>query len=423
MNASKTDFDAIISGSGLVGAAIAIGLADAGWRIAVIEPTLRSQEAQPSHDGRTLVLNAASLNILNALGLMDSDLSPIPIDTIVINRLGGFGHLNLTAKDYVRFIGEDTDQTAPYFGKVIVASALGQAMLKRLTAHPNVVEYCPERLVSFQMYPSHVEVQLASDQMISGGLLIGADGTHSTVRQGIDAEVDFFDYQQSAMVFNVASSQPLPHTAFERFTPQGPLALLPQANGRYGVVWIDRHEMIDTLMSCDDAVVLSKLQRRFGTRLGKFSRPSARARYPLIKQHTPDVTQGRVVLVGNAANTVHPVSAQGFNLGLRDAAALIDSLVDTGAKSDTSLADMAQRLERYQSIRLPDQQATCRYTDTLARSFAHPLGWVRLMSGFGLAAHAASPTLKRRLVRAAMGFREPVSSLARPYPPPTRPIS
>ena len=410
-------YDAVISGSGLVGASVALGLADRGWKIAIIEPTERSKVQQPSHDERTLVLNAASINIIRALGLSEQKLGAIPIYQIVINRHGGLGHLHLDATDYRRWIEKDTDKTAPYFGQVIVARRLGEAMLHRLANHKNISEYCPQSLGDFHDRGDFVEVEMKSGQTITGRLLIGADGTHSNIRQALPIQTEHYDYLQSAMVFNVGSSQPKANTAFERFTPQGPLALLPQAQGRFGVVWIDTHSSIDQLMAYDDATLLNLLQQRFGSGLGDFFDPSPRARYPLIKQHSLNTVAGRVVVVGNAANTVHPVSAQGFNLGLRDAAGLIDALTEQVLAGDKSQLDVPHALLHYQATRLPDQQATCRYTDTLARTFAHPVSLVRAFSGLGLAVHAASPTLRRRLVRAAMGFRDPVPSLAQAATP------
>lgn len=408
--------DVVVSGGGLVGASIAIGLADRGFQVALIEPTQRSHGQQPSHDQRTLVLNAASLNILRNLGLLPDALVRIPITDIVINRQGGFGHLHLHANDHRAIIAEDTDPSQPYFGQVVVAQALGEVMLKRLAAHPNITEHCPASLVSFQDHGGYIHACLDDQTIIKARVLVGADGTHSMIREQLKCPTDTYDYGQSAMVFNVAVERPKKHTAFERFTSHGPLALLPQAHGRYGVVWIDEHGAIDEVMTWSDDALLTELKVRFGGPLGDFSNASPRTRYGLIKQHTPQPVQGRVVLVGNAANSVHPVSAQGFNLGLRDAAGLIDVLTADAHEDLMEQDRWDQALLRYQDQRLDDQRATLRYTDTLAKAFAHRASFVRFMAGVGLALHAASPTLTRRLVRAAMGFRAPISSLAERTP-------
>jgi len=414
-------FDVIVSGGGLVGASVALGLADRGFQIALIEPTEPSHAPLPSHDERTLVLNAASLNVLDNLNLLADDLIRVPVRHIHINRQGGFGHLHLHALDHADLIGADTDTEAPYFGQVVVARALGQCMLDRLNNHANITLFCPNALSRFTDEHHRVQVTLGDGQQLQGRILVGADGNHSLVREQLGLMIEAHDYHQRAMVFNVAAERPLPETAFERFTPHGPLALLPQANGRYGVVWIDQSQRIDEAMDWSDDVLMVELKDRFGPRLGAFDQPSPRTSYPLIKQHSPQVVSGRVVLVGNAANAVHPVSAQGFNLGLRDVAGLIDALSFSTSHDEDAIATLGelgddlldQALLDYQQARADDQRATIRYTDTLARAFAHPASFVRLMGGVGLAAHAASSSLTRRLVRAAMGFREPVASLAK----------
>ena len=392
-----SDFDVILAGGGLVGSAVAIGLAKSGRRVAVIEAAERSANHQPSYDDRTLVINAASLNILKGFELLPDSLTRMPVREIRITRAGGFGRLNLRASDYQR----------EYFGAVIVARELGNVMLEALTRQDGLTQICPARLETFSVEPQHVRVRLDTGQILNCRLLVGSDGTNSMVRQIAGITSQRHDYGQSAMIFNVQPGQVRPDIAWERFTPQGPLALLPQPEGRLGTVWIDQTEQIDEVMTWDDRLLVQRLAARFGSALGEFSNPGKRARYPLVRQRTPTPAADRVVLVGNAANSVHPVSAQGFNLGLRDVAALTETLErhdDPG--NDAALSD-------YLDARRHDQEATVRYTDTLARAFTNPSLLARAGAGFGLAAHAAVPGLSRRLVQAAMGFRDPVTRLAR----------
>ncbi len=392
-----SDFDVVFAGGGLVGAAAAVGLARAGRRVAVIEAAERRANHQPSYDDRTLVINAASLNILTALGLLPDDLTRTPVRRIRITRAGGFGLLELRAADYQR----------DRFGAVIVARELGNVLLKALSDTTGITELCPTTLETFTVEADHVRVRLGDGSRIRTRLLVGADGTRSMVRQIAGLESSHHDYGQSAMIFNVRPGRVLPDTAWERFTPQGPLALLPQPEGRLGVVWIDATAAIDQAMAWDDDTLISRLNRRFGTALGQFSQPGKRARYPLVQQRTRHPVAERVAVIGNAANSVHPVSAQGFNLGLRDVASLIEVLEkheDPGSE---------QALSTYVERRRADQEATVRYTDTLARAFTNPSLLARAGTGLGLAAHAVVPALSRRLVQSAMGFREPVSRLAR----------
>ncbi|MEE4304527.1 MAG: FAD-dependent monooxygenase [Wenzhouxiangella sp.] len=391
------DFDVIIVGGGLAGSALAVGLAQAGKRIALVEAFEPKADSRPSFDDRTLVVNAASLNILANLGILDDGLVTCPLKHIEISRAGAPGHLSLHASEH----------GCERFGAVIVARELGAAMLRRLESTAGIESFCPEKLAGVEANEDRVAIHLESGRQLSGRLLVGADGTNSTVRRLSGIESRRYDYGQSAMIFNVRCPERAADTAWERFTPAGPLAFLPQPEDRLGVVWIDRNEAIEATLTLDDEQLVERLESRSGRTPGGFSSPGKRANYPLALTRTPRPFAPRVALVGNAANTVHPVSAQGFNLGLRDVAALVDH---AGAAEDSGRSEV---LGAWFDDRRDDQAATVRYTDTLARAFSNPSTIVRLGTGLGLFAHAAAPALSRRLVRSAMGFREPVSTLAR----------
>lgn len=426
-------FDCAIIGGGLVGATCAVALARSGRSVALVEararpdadptssagrtdpqrhqdggqdqdpkkgPETAGPETRLSHDDRTLVINAASLNILANLELLPDPAVRCPIGTIDISRQGGFGRLTLRAADHGR----------EEFGQVIVARELGLIALDAIQQNGRITEFCPDRLATWATHPDSISLRLESGAELTTRLLIGADGNDSLVREQAGLACRRHAYGQSAMIFNVRPERSTPTTAFERFTPRGPLALLPQPQGRMGVVWIDGDPEIDEAMAWDDAELSDRLQRRFGPRMGRFKEAGRRARYPLIRQRTPCPIAERLVVIGNAANAVHPVSAQGFNLGLRDVAGLVDALTDRDDPGDSSA------LRDYFVARREDQAATVRYTDTLARAFTNPSGLARLGAGLGIVAHAGLPGLRHRLVHAAMGFRPPVASLARRQP-------
>jgi len=389
--------DVVIAGGGMAGASLAVGLARAGFDVGVIEAVARDADHQPSYDDRTLVVNLASLNILQNLGILDDELSRCPIRRIEVTRAGGFGQVRLNARDH------DLD----HFGAVIVARELGNRLLGCLEQTNGITQYCPERLETFRVSGDRVRIRLASGTTISARLLVGADGTGSAIRQAAGIASTLHDYRQTAMIFNVTARPPSSDVAHERFTPVGPLAFLPQPAGRYGVVWIDASSQIEQAMKMDDGALLEALLDRAGSAFSEFSEPGTRARYPLRLLRTRVPIGERTVVVGNAATTVHPVSAQGFNLGLRDVATLIDVLEtahDPGAPA---------WMARYAQRRRSDHAETVRYTDTLARTFTNPSPLFRLGAGIGLAAHSFLPGLRRQLVTSAMGFREPVSRLAR----------
>ena len=396
---AQRDHDIVIAGGGMAGASLAIGLAGAGFDVAVIEAIDRSANHQPSYDDRTLVLNRASLNVLANLGILDDGLTRCPIRHIDVTRANGFGHVRLNAAEH----------NLDHFGEVILARELGNRLMACLANTAAVTEYCPERLETFQVEEEAdcVAIRLASGARLRTRLLVAADGTGSAVRQAAGIASRLYDYRQSALIFNVMADPASADTAHERFTPAGPLAFLPQPEGRFGVAWVDSTTRIEAAMKLGDEELTNLLGQRAAGGFRAFSRPGKRAQYPLKLLRTPVPIGKRVVCIGNAANTIHPVSAQGFNLGLRDVAGLIDVLAhahDPGAPV---------WMARYVQARKADQADTVRYTDTLARAFTNPSLPFRVGTGLGLAAHALLPGLKRRLVTSAMGFREPVSRLAR----------
>lgn len=396
MNGTR-QHDIVIAGGGMAGASLAIGLAQSGFDVAIVEAVDRAAGHQPSYDDRTLVINRASMNILANLGILDDSLPRCPIRRIEVTRANAFGHVTLDAREHDRDL----------FGSVVVARELGNRLLACLESADAITEYCPERVESFRAEDDRVRVQTASGESIDTRLLVAADGTGSAIREAAGIGSTLHDYHQSAMIFNVMARPPSGDTAHERFTRAGPLAFLPQPGGRYGVVWVDGTERIEAAMALDDDELVARLEQRAGAGFGGFSTPGRRARYPLKLLRTETPTARRVVCVGNAANTIHPVSAQGFNLGLRDVAGLVEALTEA---SDPGAPG---RLARYVQARRADQADTVRYTDTLARAFTNPSLAFHVGTGLGLAAHALLPGLKRRLVTSAMGFREPVPKLAR----------
>lgn len=395
MNSLDARHDIVIAGGGLAGASLGIGLAQAGFDVAIVEAIDRGAEQQPSYDDRTLVINRASLNILSRLGICDDALPQRPIRAIEVSRDRGFGHVRLNAAE----LGVDR------VGAVIVARELGSRLLRETRA-AQLTEYCPERVETFQVEEDCVRLRLGAGQRIETRLLVAADGTGSTVRQAAGIASTMHDYRQSAMIFNVLADPASSDVAHERFTERGPLAFLPQPEGRYGAVVIGPGDWIETAMAWSDAELLAWLDHHAADDLRGFSRPGKRARYPLKLLRTEIPIGNRVVAIGNAANTVHPVSAQGLNLGLRDVAGLIEAL--DGAKDPGAPV----RLARYLGLRREDQAETVRYTDTLARAFSNPSLPFRIGTGLGLAAHALLPGLRRRLAIGAMGFRGPGLRLA-----------
>ncbi|GAB4201159.1 MAG: 2-octaprenyl-6-methoxyphenyl hydroxylase [Wenzhouxiangellaceae bacterium] len=388
-------FDVTIVGGGLVGVTLALALRDSGLRIAMIEAVDRKADTQPSYDDRTLVLNRVSCEWLRVAGLW-GDLSDAatPIRRIHVSAQGRFGQTRLRAENHA----------VDAFGHVLQARRLGAAMLAALSTMDEVTQYCPDTLTDLRHTDDGIQLSLKnSEQGLSTRLLIGADGAASRVRELCGLSAHTLDYQQTAIISNVSAERGHDGCAYERFTSSGPLALLPHGPGRMGLVWSVPLAEAEARLAQDDADFLRDLQQHYGYRLGRFTRLGKRFSYPLKLVHVQQPLAPRTVLIGNAAHTIHPVSAQGFNLGLRDALVLAGELRQAAAEQADPGA--SERLQAYQSRRDGDQLGTIRYTDGLVRLYRHPASLMRGLGSAALLAHQWLMPLQRQLVRQAMGYR------------------
>ena len=392
------DFDIAIIGGGLVGASLALALRGSGLRIAMVEAVDRQASEQPSYDDRTLVLNRVS-----SQWLREADIWPLlaeaanPIQRIHVTAKGRFGQTHLSAERH----------GLSEFGFVVQAKRIGMAMLPLLAQADEVKTFCPARLEDIQIERDHARVILAEDGgSFSAKLIVGADGAQSKVRQLMGLPAYEYDYHQTAIISNVSADRGHDHCAYERLTDTGPLALLPHGPGRMGLVWSTAREQVDELIAMTENEFLAALQDRFGYRLGRFHRVGKRTAYPLKLIQAQECIAPRSLLIGNAAHTIHPVSAQGFNLGLRDALVLAKELLAAGPGADPG---NAQFLRHYQSLREEDQQETIRYTDTLVRLYRQPSLAFKALASASLLAHHWIPPLQKQLVNHAMGFRVPLA--------------
>lgn len=388
--------DIAIIGGGLVGASLALSLRDSGLSVVVIEAFTPSAPDHPGYDDRTLVLNPVSCQILSELGIADT-LSEhgVLIEHIHVSDKGHFGRVLMSAEQH----------GLAWFGRVIEAWRLGQALLAQADQCSNVQWLSPAKLEAMQLGSDGVELNLHGDiKKITAKLVVGADGANSKVRELLRLPATEHDYQQTAIICNATPEKPHQGMAYERFTDTGPLALLPQAKRRVGVVWTVSSEQAGHLLSANDNEFMSGLQQRFGYRLGRFQQVGKRASYLLKLVRAEVNTAHRCVLMGNASHTIHPVSAQGFNLGLRDAAGLAMQLQGNHDPGHVEL------LTGYQQQRQSDQDATVRYTDNLARLYSNTSSAGRLLRSAGLLAHQFVPSAQRRLVLNAMGYRSALYS-------------
>jgi len=243
--------------------------------------------------------------------------------------------------------------------------------------------------------------------------VVAADGARSVIRDRLGIPTEQHDYGQTAVICNVTPEQHHQNRAFERFTPTGPFAILPHLGERCGLVWCVATKDADALISLPEVDFLQAAEQRFGGELGRFVQMGRRSSYPLKLVRASEDIGPRTVIIGNAAHAIHPVGAQGLNLGLRDVAVLTEVVADRGGMDpgDPSL------LQRYSDWRRADQDATIAWSDGLARIYANPTRLVAAARTAGLFAHALFPSLRRALASRAMGYSGRVPGLALGNPP------
>lgn len=411
----RTDFDVLIAGGGLVGASLAYALRDSRLAVGIVEAFPPAASAAPSFDDRTLALSQSSRRVFQAMGLWEAieRRGAAPIKRIHISDRGRFGVTRLHAAD----AGLDA------LGYVVTHHALGASLYEAIQAQGSVTLVAPAvvQSVSVEASAARVHVQAGGGtQVLSARLLVAADGANSPVRTAMGIKSERVPYEQTAIVTAVSTERAHDHTAYERFTASGPLALLPAAADRLAVVWTVAADQADRMLGWDDETFRDALQSAFGERLGRFLRVGKRQAFPLALTEVREHVRARLVLIGNAAHGVHPVAGQGFNLGLRDVAALAEVLnEDIEAGSDPG--DLTP-LQRYAEWRARDNRVTSAFTHSLIRVFSNdyfPVTWGR---NLGLTAVDLLPPLKRRLIGLTSGLAGHLPRLARGLPlrPPAR---
>lgn len=394
--------DVVIVGGGLVGASLAIALDRLGLDVGLVEATPGG--ALPAvFDQRNLSFAAATVNALTALGVMQRLGNPGgPIRRIHVSRAGDFGRVVMRAEDYGR----------EAFGQVVVARDFGDALEARLGELQHLTRYRPARFVGLGAgsdgYREVVIAEAEGERRLRARLVVGADGTRSAVRDALGIEVNEHDYAQTLFVARVRAAKAPDGSAYERFTDTGPTALLPRGDRHYGVVHGVARDQADAVLALDERAWLARLQDAVGWRAGRLLESGPRSAYPLIQVLARKLVGERALLLGNAAQTIHPLGAQGFNLGLRDALTLAELIAD-GAMDPGADA----LLQAYVQRRGPDREQTLAFSDGLARLTSNASPLMRPLRSLGLVAAAQAAPLQSFLVGGAMGFRGQVPELCR----------
>jgi 2-octaprenyl-6-methoxyphenol hydroxylase len=302
-------------------------------------------------------------------------------------------------------------------GHVVVNRTMGAALWQRLQAAN--IQIIPARVLSVELAGDHRSVICERDGerfTIQAQLVVAADGARSVVRESVGVGAATWEYEQTAIVTNVVTQRFHDHVAYERFTPSGPIALLPMTEGRCGVVWTLAPAIAQEIVALSDADFLARLQADFGFRLGRLTRVGQRQTYPLALTRAEAHTAERLAVVGNAAQALHPIAGQGFNLGLRDVASLAEVLADGRASSSTFDAGDGLLLQRYCAWREDDRDAIVRFTDGLVRVFTQPFAPVKVLRDVGLLAFDLLPPAKAAMAQLSLGAAGRVPRLARGAP-------
>ncbi|WP_296187722.1 2-octaprenyl-6-methoxyphenyl hydroxylase [Pseudomonas sp. UBA1879] len=386
-------FHLAIVGGGLVGASLALALQAGakarGWKIVLIEPFAPGNTYQPSYDARSSALSFGARQIYERLGLWQQiSRRAEPILEIQVSDKGRFGAARLSSMQ----------EGVPALGYVVENAWLGQCLWQGLDA--DVITWrVPAEVKQMQALPEGYRLTLNDETQLDCDLAILADGGRSDLREQLGIGVRTTPYDQSALIANITPGEAHRGQAFERFTDEGPMALLPLPENRCALVWTRKPEEVKRLMALDDRSFLSELQGVFGYRLGALKQVGVRHTYPLSLIQAEEQVRSHLVVLGNAAHSLHPIAGQGFNLSLRDAASLAEALL----ASDAAPGDLAT-LQAYRDRQYLDQKLTVGFSDQVTRLFSNQQAAITAGRNIGLLGLDLLPSAKSWFARQAMGL-------------------
>lgn len=364
----------VVAGGGMAGATLALTLSKltgGALPVHVVEARDPRTSSHPGFDARAIALAHGTLQHLARAGIWKAMADcGTPIRRVHVSDRGHASFVTLDAQDY----------HIDVLGQVVELHDIGQRLFTQLRNAPGVTLHCPAQVTQFTRDNDGVTVTLDDGNMLRGQLLVAADGSRSTIAAGCNIGYDVQDYHQTAVIANITTSEPHRGRAFEHFTEHGPLALLPMSQGRSSLVWCHPRARQQAVLGWSDAQFCNELQRAFGWRLGLMMHTGTRSAYPLLLTRASQTVSHRVALVGNAAQTLHPIAGQGFNLGLRDVISLAEHL----AAAHRNQTDIGRYnvLHTWQQQRQADKDATVGLTDGLVHLFANR--WMPLAVGRNL---------------------------------------
>ncbi|MGI9417292.1 MAG: UbiH/UbiF/VisC/COQ6 family ubiquinone biosynthesis hydroxylase [Geminicoccaceae bacterium] len=392
---SSKKVDLAVVGGGMTGLAFAASAAGAGAEVAVIDPLALPQSAKAPFDGRVTAVARASRYLLEGIGVWEA-LEPKaePIVDIEVSEHASSSRVFYDHREVGREpLGHIVENRAIRAGLVAKVRALSETTLT--LALPDKVRWIERR-------NGNARIGLESGDRIDAKLVVGADGQNSLCRKEAGIDVLHFDYAQTAIVATIAHENPHDGVAVERFFPDGPLAILPMQGNRSSIVWAVENDLAKALTGLGDEDLLGELEERFDARLGALALAGPRFHYPLAMAQAKRYTDDRLALIGDAARKIHPIAGQGWNLALRDVAALAELTIDALRLGlDPGSRGVLQRYERWRRF---DSLALIAVTDGLNRLFANDLLPLRLAREWGLGLVERTPPLKRFFMQHAMGL-------------------
>ena len=405
------DCDVAIVGGGMVGASLALALTGLPLEVVCIEAVAPDAGHQPSFDARTTALSNGSRRILATLGAWPQiRAGATAIRRIHVSERGAFGSAVLDA----------AEQGLEALGYVAENRVIGEALRGALVRAPRVRTLAPATVTAADPGPDAIALTISTVRgpaTLRARLVVAADGADSLVRREAGVDATQRSYGQSAVIATLMPGRFHEHVAYERFTGDGPIALLPIAGGRMGLVWTLAPDAAARVLALPPGAFLAELQAAFGWRVGRLGGLGARHAYPLALTRAESQRAPRVAIIGNASQGLHPIAGQGFNLGLRDAATLAEAIAEAVAAAPTGVdAGADPVLARYVESRRTDRRALIAFTDGLVRLFGVPLPPLAAARGLGLLAFDLSAPAKDAMSRLSLGFAERMPRLERGLP-------